>query len=601
MLDLMQHRGPDGAGLCVRGPIGIGMRRLAIIDVIGGVQPIFNEDETIAIVCNGEIYNHRGLRSELEAKGHKFRTHSDVEVILHLYEEVGRACFARLNGMFGVAIADFRDQTVVLARDPFGQKPLYLWQDGSRLLFASELKSLAQLSGFSRKLSEPALASFLRFRYIPAPLTIYEHVRKLLPGSYCVVEPSGNLREHRYFQIDLSPGTFDPTPDPDGALTRQKLMETVDRHLMTERPLGVFLSGGLDSSAIVACMQLLGHRDIHTYTVGFEGFLDNEFANAQDVAAHFNAEHSEVLLTSDMFWESLDEVVYSTDEPLGDLTTVPLYHLSKAASRELVVVLSGEGADELLGGYPGSEQILRMFERHQSLRAAAPLAKAAAALPWPDSIGRKLENIAGSAADYLAHTRTNMTEVFTPEDRRTYVSGPLRDYDPGGALADYYTGRQSWDGIHLYFGALIEWWLPDDLLHKADRMTMAHSLELRCPFLDLEFARHCARLTLNHKLRSVGQEPSRKIVLKKAFEPLLPPGIAMQKKKGFAIPVYTWLVDRYAAHARRELDREEALGSSLLTRDVRHSMLEAAQAGDVASQHRVWSIIVLNKWGDRWL
>jgi asparagine synthase (glutamine-hydrolysing) len=409
------------------------------------------------------------------------------------------------------------------------------------------------------------------------------------------------LRKHRYFQIDLSPAAFDPTPDPDGALTRQKLMEAVDRHLMTERPLGVFLSGGLDSSAVVACMRLLGHRNIHTYTVGFEGFLDNEFATARDVATHFHAEHNEVLITADIFWESLDEVVYSTDEPLGDLTTVPLYHLSKAASRQLVVVLSGEGADELLGGYPGSEKILRMFERHQSLRAVAPLAKAAATLPWPDSIGRKLENIAGSAADYLARTRMNMTEVFTAEDRRTYISSALRAYDPGGALADFYTERQHWDGMNLYFGALIEWWLPDDLLHKADRMTMAHSLELRCPFLDLEFARHCARLTLNHKLRSLDHEPSRKIVLKKAFERLLPPGIAMQRKKGFAIPVYTWLVDRYAARAKRELDREEGLGSSLLTRDSRRSMLEAAQAGDTASQHRVWLIIVLNKWGDRWL
>jgi asparagine synthase (glutamine-hydrolysing) len=211
---------------------------------------------------------------------------------------------------------------------------------------------------------------------------------------------------------------------------------------------------------------------------------------------------------------------------------VPLYHLSKAASRQLVVVLSGEGADELLGGYPGSEKILRMFERHQSLRAVAPLAKAAATLPWPDSIGRKLENIAGSAADYLARTRMNMTEVFTAEDRRTYISSALRAYDPGGALADFYTERQHWDGMNLYFGALIEWWLPNDLLHKADRMTMAHSLELRCPFLDLEFARHCARLTLNHKLRSLDQEPSCKIVLKKAFERLLPPASPCREKRG---------------------------------------------------------------------
>lgn len=194
-----------------------------------------------------------------------------------------------------------------------------------------------------------------------------------------------------------------------------------------------------------------------------------------------------------------------------------------------------------------------------------------------------------------------MTEVFSSAYRSTYTSRDVRDYDAGASLADYYSMRQSWDGIQLYLGALIEWWLPDDLLHKADRMTMASSLELRCPFLDLEFVRHCGNLTLNDKVRSIDREPNRKIALKKAFESLLPPGIAMQNKKGFAIPVYSWLVDRFAERAKGELNRDGGLGSSILTSKVRHCVLEAALAGDVASQHRVWSIIVLNKWGDRWL
>lgn len=601
MLDAMLHRGPDGQGLCVRGPLGIGMRRLAIIDVSGGNQPILNEEGDIALVCNGEIYNHLELRTELEGRGHRFRTHSDVEVILHLYEESGDACFTRLNGMFAVAIADFRQKRLVLARDPFGQKPLYLWQTGSRLMFASELKCLASLAGFPRKVSNAALASFLQFRYIPSPLTIWEATRKIAPGSSCTVTASGHVEERRYFQIDHAPGTFETHQDPDGAQTREKFKESVNRHLMSERPLGVFLSGGLDSSAVVASMQMLGHRDIHTYTVGFKGFLDNEFATAREVSEHFKTHHNEVLLDADDFWQTLDEVVYSTDEPLGDLTTVPLYHLSKAASSELVVVLSGEGADELLAGYPGTENILRMFERHESLRPAAPLARAAAALPLPASISRKLETIGGSAADYLARTRMNMTEIFSPADLRASGAATLQSFDPGASLASYYQQRQSWDGVHLYMGALIEWWLPDDLLHKADRMTMAHSLELRCPFLDVEFARHCASLTLNHKVRAADEEPSRKIVLKKAFQPLLPPGIAMQKKKGFAIPVYAWLSDHFAARAKHELDRDEALGSSLIKRDARTRLLSAAQAGDLNSQHQVWSIIVLNKWGDRWL
>jgi len=600
MLAQIIHRGPDGAGRFARGSVSLGMNRLAIIDVAGGQQPIWNETEDIAIVCNGEIYNHQALRGGLESRGHRFRTHSDVETILHLYEEQGEKCFEQLNGMFGCAIADYRTNRVVLARDPFGQKPLYYWQSASHIYFASELKSLVALEGFPRALSPFALASFLQFRYVPWPHTVYAAARKLAPGSSCTIGLDGTLAHQRYFQVDYSPGRFDPQPDLDGSRTHTKFREAVERHLMSERPLGVFLSGGLDSSAVVASMSELGHRSIHTYTVGFEGFLDNEFSTAHQVAEHFKTDHHEVLLNADQFWDTLDQVAYFADEPLADITTVPLFHLSQAAAKELVVVLSGEGSDELFAGYPGTEDLLSIFNKLESLRFAASLARAGATLPFPASIRRKMTSVGGSPADYLARTQHNITHIFDHTDFQAIGSAAIRDLDPGRMLEDYYLGRQGWDGIHLSLGALIEWWLPDDLLHKADRMTMAHSLELRCPFLDLEFAEHCARLPLDHKVRDSHEEPKRKIALKKAFKSLLPPGIATQRKKGFAIPAYAWLSNEYAARLDHELRREEALGCTLISRQERERLIPAAKGGDLKSQHRVWSLIMLNKWGDRW-
>src|ERR1022692_1768170 len=351
MVARMVHRGPDGEGVCVSGPIGLGMRRLAIIDVQGGNQPIWNEDHTIAIVCNGEIYNHQSLRTRLEQKGHRFRTHSDVEVILHLYEDCGENCFAQLNGMFSVAIATFGEQKLVLARDRFGQKPLYYWNGLEGLAFASELKVLAAMPAFPRDLSRNALASFLNYRYIPAPLSVFEHAQKLPPGSYLVAAGNGVQQIRRYWQIQFNPAEHRNGRPVEGEM-REQLTQSVNRHMMSERPLGVFLSGGLDSSAIVWCMHELGHRQIHTYTVGFEGSEENEFDNARRVARQFNTNHHEVTLTADEFWEglsaaaySLDEpmadltadefweglsaAAYSLDEPMADLTAIPLYYLSK--------------------------------------------------------------------------------------------------------------------------------------------------------------------------------------------------------------------------------------------------------------------------------
>jgi len=601
MLEALHHRGPDGSGCTAANGIAIGMRRLSIIDVAGGQQPIFNEAGDVAIVCNGEIYNHLALRSELERSGHRFRTKSDVEVILHLYEEIGEACFSRLNGMFGVAIADFARGRLVLARDAFGQKPLYTWRSSSGWAFASELKALRALPGFPRRTSDEALVAFLQFRYVPAPMSVFEGVERLPPGTYWTLDREGGLSRRRYFQIDLSPEATGTRTDPDGSLTRTAFVSAVERHLMSERPLGVFLSGGLDSSAVVAGMHLGGHRDIRTFTVGFEGFWDNELESGRTVARHFNTNHHEVVLDAETFWDSIQEVVRAADEPLADLTTVPLYHLARSAREQVVVVLSGEGADELLAGYPGLEDLRGAFDTHRRLRTLVPFLKPLLSLPLPGSLRRKLEVVRGSAADYLARTHANMTNVFPLELRRSFSANGICSRDVAAALEEYYRSRQSWDALNLYLGCLIEWWLPDDLLHKADRMTMAHSVELRCPFLDIEFARHCASLDLDAKVKAKAPEPNRKIALKKAFMPLLPEGFATRKKRGFSIPAYEWIQSVYRDRMRHEVERDDALSAELLPKAVRTAIVEQAVAGDLASQRRAWSVAILNIWADRWL
>jgi asparagine synthase (glutamine-hydrolysing) len=597
LIEPLAHRGPDGEGVYACGPLGLGMKRLAIIDVAGGNQPIFNEDGTLAIVCNGEIYNHKPLRADLEKAGHHFKTHSDVEVILHLYEEFGEACFSRLNGMFAVAIADFRNKKLVIARDRFGQKPLYLWQSSTGLAFASELKALVRLPGFSRELSRDALASYLTFRYIPSPRSVFKNVEKLPPGSYLVVDHSGHKETRRYWEIDLR----SPKETSNASEMREQLAASVDRHLMSERPLGVFLSGGLDSAAIVSCMHELGHREIHTYTVGFQGFADNEFENARRVASHFKTDHHEVVLSAEGFWDSLATTSYFLDEPMADLTAIPLYGLSEQARKDVVVVLSGEGSDELLAGYTGAEELRGFFDRLDSLRALGAPARAALRLKWPAGIERRLRTLAGTHADYLARDPTSMGLIFNDEFRRTNCPDLDDCPDTLKPLSDYFASHQGWHGLNLHLGGLIEWWLPDDLLHKADRMSMANSIELRCPFLDADFADYCSRLSLDDKAQSPEGEAFRKVALKRAFAAHLPDGIAYQRKKGFVIPVYAWMKEQFYECAKSELARSTGLGSSLFSREARGEMLERGSKGDLLSQRRIWSLVVLNKWADRWL
>ena len=595
----MHHRGPDGTGEFIHRGIALGFTRLAIIDVAGGQQPIFNEDESIAIICNGEIYNYLDIRKELEARGHTFRSHSDVEVILHLYEEIGPNCFARLNGMFATAIADLRHEKLILARDRCGQKPLYYARTSDCLVFASELSAVLAIPEIASDLSDDALRSYLALGYVPSPQSVVRDVYKLPPGSYAVATQDGGFTTSRYWSLDLGPKTQAAKPSEPREI-RRMLMEAVQRHLMSERPLGVFLSGGLDSSAIVACMHELGHRDIRTFTIGCEGFLDNEFENARRVAEHFKTSHREILVTPEEYWNSIGQVAEIQGDPIADRASILFEALCRRATEDVVVVLSGEGSDEMLGGYNGLEKLRATFDWLHRLRRFRPLAKALMQLSPPAKLKRKLHSVVNTDSQYMAEKVYEFEGGFDHAFRMRHDVPMLRATDTFAPVAQYYRSRSDWDGTHLNLGFLVEWWLPDDLLQRADRLGMAHSLEIRCPFLDTEFIDYCAHLPLDHKVRARREEPVRKIALKNAFKDVLPSGIALQRKKGFANPIYDWMQGVYRDRVVMEMERPDSLTARFLPREVRLDVMNRAFAGDRMSKDRLWFLFFLNLWGNQW-
>src|SRR6185312_328421 len=548
MTELIAHRGPDDHGYHLRTRVGLGHRRLSIIDLAGGRQPLANEDETVWIVFNGEIYNHVALRKELLARGHQFRTHSDTEAIVHAYEEWGPQCARRLRGMFAFAIWDERAQRLLLVRDRLGIKPLYYAQLAGDIVFGSEIKSLLTVPAVDGAVDDDALAAYLALRYVPAPLTMFRGVKKLPPASLLVWQ-NGRISIDRYWDLAEVPTTdaAPPTEAEAAAELRERIDHVTKLRLMSEVPVGAFLSGGLDSTMITAAMLKAedARGALKTFSVGYaedDAQSEDELAYARLAAEALGTEHREVRVTMREAADALPKIVWHLDEPVADPACVPLYFLSRRARQEVTVVLSGEGADEALGGYYIYRRMAAAEALRQKLGAgggALSLASELLALVPHDKIrraarlfGRPLEDAYRGVArafddDVVVQLHNNVMRSHNKSATEIVQSLLLPHWEATRGMTPL---RRM-----LYLDSRV--WLPDDLLVKADKMTMAHAIELRVPFLDHELMEHAWSLPDHLKIHNgVG-----KALLRKAALGRVPQAILERPKMGFGTPTAAWL------------------------------------------------------------
>lgn len=542
--DVLAHRGPDERGTWQDGGVFLGMRRLSIIDLSTGRQPIWNEDGSCCIVYNGELYNFPDLRRELEAKGHAFRTRTDTEVALHAYEEWGPECLARFNGMFAFAIWDGRERALFLARDRIGEKPLYWFRDGRRLAFASEIKAILADPTVPRRLGPTGLANFLAFGHSVAPETIYEGIRKLLPGHYLTAR-QGHVRIVRYWDVG-----DEPPPMPEQAseeecaeLVLNLLDDSVRRRLIADVPVGAFLSGGVDSSAVVALMARHASDRVKTFSLGFAiGGAYNELSDAARVARRLGTDHYELEVGHRDLVDTLQTLVYHYDEPFGDPAGFPVYLLSRFARQHVKVVLTGDGGDELFGGYRryAADRAAHLYQRLPgpvterlvpALAARLPrsrrVKRMAATLPIRDP-GRRY------AAWLLVFSPEMQAELLAPE-----VLESVAGHDPAADYPRYYAslnGDTAADHLNRLLYVDLKTWLADDYLEKTDKATMARSLEARLPLLDHRLVELAFAIPGRYKIRGL----SLKRVLKRAVRGLVPEEVLQRPKHGFSVPTDDW-------------------------------------------------------------
>ncbi len=593
MRDILAHRGPDDQGHFIDGCVGLAHRRLSIIDLSAGHQPMFNEDRSVAVVYNGEIYNFQDIRQDLIKKGHQFQTRSDTEVIIHAYEEYGTQCVDLFRGMFAFALWDNRQQRLFLVRDRMGIKPLYYTVlNNNTILFASEIKSILLHPGVNREVDQNALNLYMTLRYVPGPLTMFKNIFKLMPGHTMTVGHQG-IRSEKYWDLDFS----ESNGLSDGAYGERFLAileEAIRLRLISDVPLGVFLSGGVDSSTVVALMSEIAGGTIQTFSVGYDDDGgENEFEQAQLVASRFGTNHHEFRLKAGDFMEFIPKLIWHLDEPVADSSTIPLYFISKLARQHVTVILSGEGADELLAGYYIYKKMLQIDGMRRTplphlLRFFGPLLTRVVR-------NQKIQKYMTHLARPLEGSYFGISSVFSDMSKdQLFVNGqlPTPAISPGAHLASFYERSRGWDTLSrmLYLDSKV--WLPDDLLMKADKMTMATSMELRVPFLDHKLVECAASLPSALKLK--GRET--KYLLKHIMNGRLPDSVLYGKKKGFPVPIRKWFRE-----APRGFLEDILLGKSTVcarffnTRFVRQIITDHQSGRGDYSDH-IWTLIVFEYW-----
>jgi asparagine synthase (glutamine-hydrolysing) len=587
MCKVIRHRGPDDQGVWADNGVALGMRRLAIIDLAGGQQPIFNEDHSILVVFNGEIYNYQQLQQELRERGHHFQTTSDTEVLVHAYEEYGDDCVLHLRGMFTFAIWDIQRQRLLAARDRFGKKPLNYYWDGQRLIFGSEIKSILE-AGVPRAVNSIALDEYLTYQYIPAPHTLFQDIYKL-PAAHLLIYENGAIRTKRYWEL---PFTATCNDDEETAIERTHalLEEAVRIRLMSEVPLGAFLSGGVDSSTVVGLMSQMMSQPVKTFSIGFEEDDFSELAHARQVAQHFGTDHHEFVVRPDLV-SVLPQLAWAYDEPFADASMLPTYYVSKLAREHVTVVLTGDGGDEIFGGYTRYEREVAIQRIPQLVRSMLGLGSSL----MPEGMrGKKRFNMMRrDLATRYARTFTpfpvgSRAAMYTPE-----FAALVQQHNSYQWLSDMFQTAPRGDIITQLQYVDVRSYLTDDILVKVDKASMFNSIETRSPLLDQQLAEYVASLQPTIRVRN----GVLKSLLKKVAADLLPAEILHRPKQGFGVPIKHWFRGELTGYAHDLLDSPRAQQRGIFQPQFIRNLLQS-HAGTTLVNHSdaIWALLCLELW-----
>lgn len=597
MTDSIHHRGPDDEGFFIEKNVGLGFRRLSIIDLSTGHQPLANEDETVWIIFNGEIYNYQELQENLIKQGHVFRTKSDTETIVHLYEQYGTDCLQHLRGMFGFAIWDSRKQQLFCGRDRFGIKPFYYYTDAEKIVFGSEIKAILKAPNIDKTLSYDALDSYFAFGYITSDLSIYKNVRKLQPGHFLLLSFNGKpvVKTERYWDIRFDPD-YSKNEEQWSQEIQACLSETVRLHMISDVPLGAFLSGGIDSSSVVAMMAKNSTRPIKTFSIGFKEQKFDELKYANEVANKYACEHHEQIVEPESI-SLLLKLVKAYDEPYADSSAIPTYYVSKMARENVTVALSGDGGDELFAGYDMYASFMKIHSSRLNFRSSF-----FNKLIWgnvhkliPETAkGKDFSYYLSQDERYLASHST----FWRKKDRQKYIlnNHPPINYASAselfkegilrkGAEHDFVTNLQYLD---------LQTYMVDDILTKVDRASMLNSLEVRVPLLDHKFAELSFKIPWDLKLKG----SSRKYIFKRSMSPYLPESILNHPKQGFAVPLSVWFKDDLKVYVNDTFNSTGCLIYNFLDKRFVQRTITNNDRGMPRWKfsEKIWSLLFFNEW-----
>jgi asparagine synthase (glutamine-hydrolysing) len=604
MCERMKHRGPDSEGLWTDKSVALGMRRLSIIDLHTGEQPVYSEDRSIVVVMNGELYNFKEVRADLEKRGHRFETQTDTEILPHLYEEYGEAMLEHINGMFAFALWDKRKEKLLIARDRFGEKPLYYGVFDDKLIFASEPKVLLANPAVKTEINTDALRQYLSFDYVPAPASIYKNIYKL-PAAHFLVLEKGEIKTRRYWNLSFHKNGNTPTIEKAAEHLRELLADAVRLRLVADVPLGILLSGGVDSSSVAALATQFSNEKVKTFSIGFEEDSFDESKYARQVAAHLGTEHYEDKLSVEKAADLISEIGTWLDEPLSDGSLIPTFLLSRFVKKHVTVALGGDGGDEIFAGYP-------MYFGHKiaSIYDAIPgFLRSGLIEPIVNNLPVSTENL---SFDYKAKRFVAASKYDTVTRHHSWFGSFSIDGQNellhkdvlANSSGDIYKGAKDLlkitDARHeierMQFLDM-NFYMAEDILTKVDRASMAVSLEVRAPFLDPRVAEFAASLPLRYKLKG----SKGKYILKKAVEPLLPKNILHRPKKGFGVPIAEWLKGRLNPLLHDLLDSNRLKNQGLFDERYVGNLIKEHETGTASHHKQLWTLLVFQLWFDNFL